>query len=44
MKQEQKVNNGIYRSLGNSWWDDDVGEFSTIRFWTYMGCAVRKAG
>jgi hypothetical protein len=33
MKQEQNVNNGIYRSLGHAWWDDDVGEFSTLRFW-----------
>ena len=33
MKQEQKVDNDIYRRLGNAWWDDDVGEFSTLRFW-----------
>jgi 2-polyprenyl-6-hydroxyphenyl methylase / 3-demethylubiquinone-9 3-methyltransferase len=33
MRQAQKVNNDIYRSLGNAWWDDDVGEFSTLRFW-----------
>jgi 2-polyprenyl-6-hydroxyphenyl methylase/3-demethylubiquinone-9 3-methyltransferase len=28
-----QVNNDIYRRLGHSWWDDDVGEFSTLRFW-----------
>jgi 2-polyprenyl-6-hydroxyphenyl methylase / 3-demethylubiquinone-9 3-methyltransferase len=33
MSSEQKVNNEIYRSLGHTWWDDDVGEFSTLRFW-----------
>jgi 2-polyprenyl-6-hydroxyphenyl methylase/3-demethylubiquinone-9 3-methyltransferase len=33
MKPEQKVNNDIYRRLGHAWWDDDVGEFSTLRFW-----------
>jgi 2-polyprenyl-6-hydroxyphenyl methylase/3-demethylubiquinone-9 3-methyltransferase len=27
------VNNEIYRTLGHAWWDDDVGEFSTLRFW-----------
>jgi 2-polyprenyl-6-hydroxyphenyl methylase / 3-demethylubiquinone-9 3-methyltransferase len=32
MKSEQKVDNDIYRRLGHAWWDDDVGEFSTIRF------------
>jgi len=32
MKTKQKVNNEIYRHLGHAWWDDDVGEFSTIRF------------
>lgn len=26
------VNNEIYRQLGHAWWDDDVGEFSTLRF------------
>lgn len=33
MTQAQKVNNDVYRSLGHAWWDDDVGEFSTLRFW-----------
>jgi 2-polyprenyl-6-hydroxyphenyl methylase / 3-demethylubiquinone-9 3-methyltransferase len=33
MKPEQNVNNEIYRRLGHAWWDDDVGEFSTLRFW-----------
>lgn len=28
----QQVNNEIYRQQGHAWWDDDVGEFSTIRF------------
>lgn len=28
-----RVNNDVYRRLGHVWWDDDVGEFSTIRFW-----------
>ena len=32
MQSKQKVNNDIYRRLGHAWWDDDVGEFSTIRF------------
>ena len=27
-----RVNNDLYRHLGHAWWDDDVGEFSTIRF------------
>ena len=27
-----QVNNELYRTLGHCWWDDDVGEFSTIRF------------
>ncbi len=26
------VNNEIYRRHGHAWWDDDAGEFSTIRF------------
>jgi 2-polyprenyl-6-hydroxyphenyl methylase/3-demethylubiquinone-9 3-methyltransferase len=26
------VNNDLYRDLGHAWWDDDVGEFSSIRF------------
>lgn len=26
------VNNAIYRDMGHAWWDDDVGMFSTIRF------------
>jgi 2-polyprenyl-6-hydroxyphenyl methylase / 3-demethylubiquinone-9 3-methyltransferase len=29
---ETSVNNEIYREMGHAWWDDDVGEFSTIRF------------
>lgn len=33
MKPQAKVNNDIYRELGHAWWDDDVGEFSTLRFW-----------
>ena len=33
MKSEQQVDNDIYRRLGHAWWDDDVGEFSTLRFW-----------
>jgi 2-polyprenyl-6-hydroxyphenyl methylase/3-demethylubiquinone-9 3-methyltransferase len=33
MKSKQKVDNDIYRRLGHAWWDDNVGEFSTIRFW-----------
>lgn len=33
MKTAPVVNNDIYRSLGHAWWDDDVGEFSTLRFW-----------
>jgi 2-polyprenyl-6-hydroxyphenyl methylase / 3-demethylubiquinone-9 3-methyltransferase len=33
MKPVQKVNNDVYRRLGHAWWDDDVGEFSTLRFW-----------
>lgn len=31
--KEKEVNNEIYRTLGHAWWDDDVGEFSTLRFW-----------
>jgi 2-polyprenyl-6-hydroxyphenyl methylase / 3-demethylubiquinone-9 3-methyltransferase len=26
------VDNELYRRIGHAWWDDDVGEFSTIRF------------
>jgi 2-polyprenyl-6-hydroxyphenyl methylase / 3-demethylubiquinone-9 3-methyltransferase len=33
MKAKQSVNNDIYRRLGHAWWDDDIGEFSTLRFW-----------
>jgi 2-polyprenyl-6-hydroxyphenyl methylase/3-demethylubiquinone-9 3-methyltransferase len=32
MKSKQKVDNDLYRRLGHAWWDDDVGQFSTIRF------------
>lgn len=32
MKSKQKVDNDLYRHLGHAWWDDDVGLFSTIRF------------
>jgi 2-polyprenyl-6-hydroxyphenyl methylase / 3-demethylubiquinone-9 3-methyltransferase len=28
----RRVNNDVYRHLGHAWWDDDVGVFSTIRF------------
>jgi 2-polyprenyl-6-hydroxyphenyl methylase/3-demethylubiquinone-9 3-methyltransferase len=27
-----RVDNELYRRLGHAWWDDAVGEFSTIRF------------
>ncbi len=27
-----RVNNEVYRTKGHLWWDDDEGEFSTIRF------------
>lgn len=27
-----KVDNDLYRRLGGEWWNEDVGEFSTIRF------------
>jgi len=30
--QAPAVNNDVYRRLGHAWWDDDVGEFSTLRF------------
>lgn len=33
MQLAAKVDNDIYRRLGHAWWDDDVGEFSTLRFW-----------
>jgi 2-polyprenyl-6-hydroxyphenyl methylase/3-demethylubiquinone-9 3-methyltransferase len=33
MESGKRVNNDIYRRLGHAWWDDDVGEFSTLRFW-----------
>jgi 2-polyprenyl-6-hydroxyphenyl methylase/3-demethylubiquinone-9 3-methyltransferase len=26
------VNNGVYRTKGHAWWDDEEGMFSTIRF------------
>ena len=32
MQTDKKVNNDIYRRMGHAWWDDDVGEFSSIRF------------
>ena len=28
----EPVNNDVYRRMGHAWWDDDVGVFSTIRF------------
>jgi 2-polyprenyl-6-hydroxyphenyl methylase / 3-demethylubiquinone-9 3-methyltransferase len=33
VRPETKINNDIYRSMGHAWWDDDIGEFSTLRFW-----------
>jgi 2-polyprenyl-6-hydroxyphenyl methylase / 3-demethylubiquinone-9 3-methyltransferase len=30
--QTPAVNNDLYRQLGHAWWDDNVGEFSTLRF------------
>ena len=33
MGAKPQVNNDIYRRLGHAWWDDDVGEFSSLRFW-----------
>lgn len=33
MSAMQKVDNDIYRRLGHAWWDDEVGEFSSLRFW-----------
>ncbi|MCX6627877.1 MAG: bifunctional 2-polyprenyl-6-hydroxyphenol methylase/3-demethylubiquinol 3-O-methyltransferase UbiG [Candidatus Solibacter sp.] len=27
-----QVNNDLYRTMGHSWWDDNVGQFSAIRF------------
>jgi len=32
MKNSPKVNNEFYRQIAHAWWDDDVGVFSTIRF------------
>ncbi len=32
MKILPKANNEFYRQLGHAWWEDDVGIFSTIRF------------
>lgn len=29
---QQRVDNDLYRRMGHAWWDDNVGEFSTIRF------------
>jgi len=29
----KKVDNEIYRRLGHAWWDDEVGEFSSLRYW-----------
>jgi len=29
----QGVDNDVYRRLGHAWWDDDVGEFGTLRLW-----------
>lgn len=33
MTATHKVDNDIYRRLGHAWWDDEVGEFSSLRFW-----------
>lgn len=33
MKFAPKIDNEVYRRLGHAWWDEDVGEFSTLRFW-----------
>ncbi len=32
MTAAARVDNDVYRRMGHAWWDDDVGEFSTIRF------------
>jgi hypothetical protein len=41
-----RVNNDVYRRMGHAWWDDDVGEFSTIRFFdaSYTGYATKRVG
>jgi 2-polyprenyl-6-hydroxyphenyl methylase/3-demethylubiquinone-9 3-methyltransferase len=47
MKTNPRINNDIYRTLGHAWWDDAVGEFSTIRFWinpVRFGYFTRVAG
>lgn len=28
----EKVNNELYRELGHEWWDEEVGEFTTLRY------------
>lgn len=33
MRSGTKVDNDIYRRQGHAWWDDDVGEFSSLRLW-----------
>lgn len=32
-RSTKKVNNDFYRHLGHAWWDDNVGEYCTIRFY-----------
>lgn len=29
----RSIDNDIYRRLGHAWWDEDVGDFSTLRLW-----------
>ena len=33
MTPNRTVDNEIYRRQGHAWWDEDVGDFSTLRFW-----------
>jgi 2-polyprenyl-6-hydroxyphenyl methylase/3-demethylubiquinone-9 3-methyltransferase len=47
MRSAKQVNNDVYRRLGHAWWADDVGEFSTLRFWinpVRLGYFERVAG
>jgi 2-polyprenyl-6-hydroxyphenyl methylase/3-demethylubiquinone-9 3-methyltransferase len=45
-----QVDNDVYRRLGHAWWDEDVGVFSTIRFFMnpvrsgYFARVLRQEG
>jgi len=33
MKTQKAVNNAVYRTRGHAWWDEQEGDFASLRFW-----------